>query len=72
MSKKIWRYTMNTKEQKLWETDGMQGWCEAMEACVEDEARDAGSKKYLIFDRKGNIVAKGDVSTLVFPEAVAP
>jgi hypothetical protein len=46
MSKKIWRYTLTEQEQRLWSMENMQGWREAMAACVEDEARDQGSTKY--------------------------
>ena len=67
MARKIWRYTMKASEQKLWSTDGMDGWCRAFEACVEDDARDQGSRKYIIYDRGGDVVAKSEVAPLPEP-----
>ena len=64
MARKIWRYTMSTSEQRLWLSDGMDGWCRAFEACVEDEAREGGSKKYVIYDRRGEVVVRSEVSPL--------
>ncbi len=64
MGKKIWRYTLKPQEQRLWLSEGMEGWCKALEACVEDDARDNGSNKYIIFDRKGGVIAKDSVSPL--------
>lgn len=61
---KIWRYTLSTKEQRMWSTDGMVGWCRALEACVEDDARENGRIKYIIYDRKGSILAKNAVKPL--------
>ena len=70
MAKKIWRYTLTEQEQKLWSMENMQGWREAMEACVEDEARDQGSKKYVIYDLENAIIAKNEVKKLPEPEAL--
>jgi hypothetical protein len=70
MGKKIWRYTLSASEQKLWDTEEMQGWRTAMIGCVEDDAREEGSGKYVIYDRKENIVAKGDVTALPVVEPV--
>lgn len=71
MAKKICRYTLKIKEQKLWESDDMKGWRKAFEACVEDDARDMGSKKYVIYDRWGTVIVNKDVSPLPEPK-VAP
>ncbi len=67
MARIIWRYTMSTSEQRLWRSDGTAGWCRAFEACVEDDAREQGSKKYVIYDRRGDVVAKSEVSPLPEP-----
>ena len=64
MARKIWRYTMTRQEQNLWETDGMEGWREAFEACVEDDAREEGCRKYVLYDRGTDVVAKGEVTVL--------
>jgi hypothetical protein len=56
---------MTKEEQKLWASEEMLGWRTAFEACVEDDARDDGCKKYLIYDSKEEIVAKGDVRKVV-------
>ena len=64
MAKKIWRHTMTNPEQKLWSAEGMKGWCKAFEACVEDDARENGSIKYVLLDSSGEIVGKGPVRTL--------
>ena len=64
MALKICRYKMKMQEEKLWNQDEMDGWRKAFEACVEDEARDAGNKKYEIYDRAGEIVAKNIVRPL--------
>lgn len=68
MGAKIWRYTVLPKEQELWFDDDMKGWRKAFEACVEDEAREGGSKKYIILDRKGAILAKNIVRPLPKPQ----
>ncbi len=64
MALKICRYKMKVQEEKLWNQDDMEGWRKAFEACVEDDARDAGNKKYVIYDRNGGIVAKNVVRPL--------
>lgn len=70
MAKKIWRYTMTTQEQKLWDQEEMKGWREAMVACVEDDAREQGSKKFVLYDLNNVVVAKNDVRALPQPEPV--
>ncbi|MBI2424049.1 MAG: hypothetical protein HYV27_14560 [Candidatus Hydrogenedentes bacterium] len=72
MSRKIHRYTLTVKEQGLWEKEEMQGWRDSMVGCVEDDAREEGCKKFVVYDRAENIIAKGDVRKLPEPEAVAP
>lgn len=61
---KVWRYTLSATEQRLWRAEGMDGWCRALEACVEDDARENGRSKYIIYDRKGGILAKDAVRKL--------
>ena len=70
MARKIWHYTLTPEEQKLWDTEGMEGWRTAMEACVEDDAREQGCKKYVLYDTSETAVAKGDVSTLPEPVSI--
>jgi hypothetical protein len=65
---KIWRYTLTRQEQTLWDVDEMKGWREALAACVEDDARERGCKKFMIF-RRDELIAKGDVGKL--PEVVS-
>ena len=72
MATRIWRYTVAPKEQTLWNDDDMKGWRKAFEACVEDEAREQGSKKYIILDRKGEILAKNVVRPLATPQRDSP
>ncbi|MFP4501657.1 MAG: hypothetical protein ACLFTT_11705 [Candidatus Hydrogenedentota bacterium] len=67
MKRKIWRYTMSYQEEVLWNQENMQGWRKAFEACVEDEARDKGCKKYVIYDSNEVILSRGEVSVLVSP-----
>lgn len=55
---------MSPSEQRLWKSDGMDGWCRAFEACVEDDAREEGSKKYIIYNRQGEVVARNEVAPL--------
>lgn len=62
--KKIWRYTIKSSEKTLWESQDMKGWRKAFEACVEDDAREGGSKKYIILDRAGEVLAKNVVRPL--------
>jgi hypothetical protein len=64
MARKIWRYTLTRQEQQLWECEEMKGWREAMTACVEDDAREEGCKKFVLYDRNEAILAKGEVSKL--------
>jgi len=45
----------------------MKGWREAMQAYVEDEAREQGCKKYIMYGRRETVVAKGNVNKLVLP-----
>ena len=68
MSRKIWRYTLNAKEQKLWDLPEMQGWRDSMVACVEDDAREAGCTRFFVHDATENVIAKGDVAPLPVPE----
>ncbi|MFM1919499.1 MAG: hypothetical protein RLZZ303_1133 [Candidatus Hydrogenedentota bacterium] len=70
MSKKIWRYTLTEQEQRLWNMENMQGWREAMAACVEDDAREQGSTKYVIYDQAATVIARSDVRKLLEPEVV--
>ena len=69
-ARKIWRYTLNVKEQKLWDCEEMQGWRDSMIHCVEDEARDQGCKKYVVIDHNDTVVAKGEVRPLPEPEVI--
>nr|AUN37020.1 hypothetical protein [uncultured bacterium] len=64
---KIWRYTVTPQEFRFWKMEGMQGWRQALEACVEDEAREQGSEKYVVFDRNNEVLAKGEVRKIVEP-----
>lgn len=68
MARTIWRYKMKPAEQKMWDAEGMEGWRKAFEGCVEDDARDQGMKKYMILDRKGQVVAKNAVKPLPQPQ----
>jgi hypothetical protein len=61
MARKIWRYTLSREEQRLWDLEGMDGWRQAMVGCVEDEAREEGCQKYMLFGGNEEIIAKGDV-----------
>lgn len=70
MAKRICRYTLKVKEQKLWNSEDMKGWRKAFEACVEDDARDQGSKKYIIYDHEGAVIVKKEVSPLPEPKVV--
>lgn len=70
MARKIWRHTLSVQEQKLWDMEEMQGWRVAMTGCVEDDAREEGCAKFVIYDRKETILAKGDVTAL--PQAAQP
>lgn len=68
--RKIWRYTIKSSEMRLWESQDMKGWRKAFEACVEDDAREEGSMKYMILDRAGEVLAKNVVRPL--PKTDAP
>lgn len=68
MAPKIWRYTLTVAEQKLWDMEEMAGWRTALEGCVEDDGREAGSKKYVVYDRAKKVIAKGEVKLLPEPE----
>ena len=70
MARKIWRYTMTHHEQTLWDNDEMKGWRDAMRACVEDDAREQGCNKYILYASSEEIVAKGEVTKLPEPEAL--
>ncbi len=67
MARTIWRYTLDPKEQTLWEREDMRGWCRAFQGWVEDEAREQGLKKYIIYDLNGDVVAKDIVNDLPEP-----
>ena len=67
MAKKVYRHTLTKREQGLWDREDMKGWRKALEGCVEDEARDEGAKKYMVYDVEGSIIAKGEVSALPDP-----
>ena len=69
MAKKVYRYTLSKAEQKLWDREDMKGWCKALEGCVEDEGRDDKCKKYMIYDKEGEVLAKGDVIPLPDPKS---
>lgn len=62
MAKGVWRYSMNPQELKLWEDPGMKGWRAAMEAYVEDEARERGYLKYALIGRKSEVLAEKEVT----------
>jgi hypothetical protein len=64
MAKTIFRYTLTAAEQKLWQRDDMRGWVRAFQGCVEDDARDNGLKKYVIYDISGEVLVSDLVSPL--------
>ena len=68
MATRIFRHTMSTGEQNLWNAEEMDGWRKAFEACVEHDARDEGYKKFELIDRKGLKVAAGPVRVIEVPE----
>jgi len=72
MARKIYRYTLTAKQQERWDMEDMQGWRDSMVGVVEDDAREEGAKKFVLFDRAEQILAKGDVRKLPEPEAVGP
>ena len=67
MARTIWRYTLDSKEQTLWEREDMRGWCRAFQGWVEDEAREQGLKKYIIYDKNGDVLARDIVNELPEP-----
>jgi hypothetical protein len=72
MAKGIWRYSMTAQEQKLWDSTELKGWRVAMEAYVEDEARERGFSKYAILSRSSVVVAENVVKALpVAPQPAA-
>ncbi len=64
MARTIWRYTLDSGEQELWEREDMRGWCRAFQGWVEDEAREQGRKKYIIYDIDGEVLARDVVNDL--------
>ncbi len=64
MARTIWKYTLEPQEQRLWDREDMQGWCRAFQGWVEDEARELGLKKYIIYGGNGDVLAKDLVSAL--------
>ena len=64
MAKKIWRYTLTGQEQTLWDCEDMKGWREAMTACVEDDAREEGCRKFILYDQHEAVMVKAEVSAL--------
>ena len=64
MARTIWRYTLEPGEQKRWEREDMRGWCRAFQGWVEDEAREQGLKKYIIYDGDGEVLARDVVNDL--------
>jgi hypothetical protein len=64
MAKIVLRHTLSKTENSLWLRDDMKGWCKAMEGCVEDDARENGFKKYVIYDLDGEVLVKGAVTPL--------
>jgi hypothetical protein len=71
MARKIYRYTLTKKQQERWDMEGMQGWRDSMVGVAEDDAREEGAKKFVLYDRAEEILAKGDVTVLIEPEVVA-
>ncbi len=67
MAHKIWSYTLSRHEQALWETEEMKGWREAVQAYVEDEAREQGCKRYVVLGRRATVVARGEVNQVPEP-----
>ncbi len=72
MARKIYRYTLTAKQQNRWDMEDMQGWRDSMVGVVEDDAREEGAKKFVLYDRSEQILAKGEVRKLPEPEAVGP
>ncbi len=63
MARVIKKYTLSKQEQRLWEQTELRGWREAMEAFIEDEAREEGFAKYAIYDKDATLLVKDQVST---------
>lgn len=72
MARKIYRYTLTAKQQARWDMEDMQGWRDSMVGVVEDDGREEGAKKFVLYDRSEQILAKGEVRKLPEPEAVGP
>jgi|TARA_R110001592_G_scaffold35492_1_gene120693 hypothetical protein len=72
MARKIYRYTLTPKQQERWDMEDMQGWRDSMVGVAEDDAREEGAKKFVLYDRAEQILAKGEVRKLPEPEAVGP
>lgn len=72
MSRKIYRHTLTEKQQDRWNMEDMQGWRDSMVGVVEDDAREEGCTKFVLYDRQEQILAKGEVRKLPEPEAVGP
>ncbi len=64
MARVVWRYTLTKNEQKLWACEELRGWRKAMQGFVEDEAREQGFKKYVIYGRDDTMIAKDVVAPL--------
>lgn len=64
MSKTIWYYKLSAHEYRLWNREDMQGWCRAFQGWVEDEARENGLVKYVIYDINGEVLVKDKVTPL--------
>ncbi len=64
MAKTTFRYTLTVAEQKLWKREDMRGWARAFQGCVEDDARNNGLKKYVIYDISGDVLVSERVAPL--------
>lgn len=63
MARTVLRYMLSKNEQQLWDREELRGWRAAMEAFVEDEARDKGYAKYAIYDLAEALILKDTVKT---------
>ena len=72
MARKIYRYTLTAKQQERWDMEDMQGWRDSMIGVVEDDAREEGCKKFVLYDRAEQILAKGEVRKLPEPTTIGP
>lgn len=61
MARVIWRYTLSTREQQLWNREELRGWREALAGFVEDEARERGFSKYAIYGPDEMLIVKSAV-----------